>query len=69
MNELELLTEINENIKKMLGIVATQAMDDTKKIITLQKMGFNSTQISEITSIPVPTVKAKWLKNIKKKNK
>jgi len=67
MNEIELLTQLNENIKKLLGVTATQGMDDTKKIRTLQGMGFNSREIHEITGIPIPTVKAKWAKGNKTK--
>lgn len=66
MNELELLQEINDNVKKLVGVISTQGMGDDKKILTLQKMGFNSTQISEMTGIPVPTVKSKWMKKPKK---
>lgn len=67
MNEIELLQEINNNIKKLLGVMAVQGMSDDKKIITLQNMDFNSREISEITGIPIPTVKAKW--NKKRQNK
>lgn len=62
MTELTLLQEMNDNIKKLLGIMATQGMSDDKKIKTLQNMGFNSREINEITGIPIPTVKAKWVK-------
>ncbi len=63
--ERELLQEINGNIKKLVGVVATQGMPDEKKIVTLQKMGFNSSQISEMTGIPEPTVRKKWIKGKK----
>ena len=62
MNERELLAEISQDIKKLLGIMATQNMADDKKILTLQKMDFNSTQISAITGIPEQTVRNKWKK-------
>lgn len=68
MTERELLEEINGNIKKMLGVIATQSMGDDKKIVTLQRMGFNSTQISEMTGIPEPTVRKKWVSKAKKSN-
>jgi hypothetical protein len=66
MNEILLLQEINDNLKKLLAITATQGMSDEKKILTLQKMGLNSTQISEVTGIPIPTIKGKWIKKRKK---
>ncbi|HEY5748605.1 MAG TPA: hypothetical protein VIU12_21190 [Chryseolinea sp.] len=69
MNEIELLTLLNENVKKLLGVTAVQGMDDTKKIKTLQGMGFNSREIHEITGIPIPTVKAKWAKKSNKTEK
>ena len=62
MTELETLHEININIRKLLGVMATQGMSDEKKIVTLQNMGFNSREINEITGIPIPTVTAKWIK-------
>ena len=62
MSELELLNEINENLKKLIALTATQDMPDDKKINTLQAMGFNSVQISRETGIPISTVKAKWKK-------
>ncbi len=62
MSELELLQEINDNIKRLSAVITVQSFDDTKKILTLQKLGYNSTQISDITGIPVATVKAKWKK-------
>lgn len=64
--EIELLREINENIKRLTAVLTTQGLSDEKKILSMQKMGFNSTQISEMTGIPIPTVKAKWLKKTKK---
>lgn len=64
--EIEILEEINENIKRIGAVITTQGLPDEKKILTMQKMGFNSTQISEMTGIPIPTVKAKWLKKLKK---
>jgi DNA-directed RNA polymerase specialized sigma24 family protein len=66
MTERELLEEISSDIKKLLGVVATQGMSDEKKIITLQKMKFNSSQISEMTGIPEPTVRKKWISKGKK---
>ena len=60
--ERELLEEISSDLKKLLGVIATQGMSDEKKIVTLQKMGFNSTKISEMTGIPEPTVRKKWVK-------
>ncbi len=69
MTELELLQEINENIKRLLGAISTQGMNDEKKILTLQNMGFNSKQISEMSGIPWSTVKSKWKSNKNKKVK
>ncbi len=63
--EIELLEEINKNLQKLIGINATYGFPDEKKIITLQRMGFNSSQISDITGIPEPTVRKKWLKKSK----
>lgn len=62
MTEIELLHEMNRNIKKLLGVTATQGMSDDTKIKTLQNMGFNSREINEITGIPISTVKDKWVK-------
>lgn len=66
MTDIELLEEINTNIKKLLGVIATQGMSDEKKIITLQSMDYNSTDIHKMTGIPLSTVKRKWVKNKKK---
>ena len=66
MTEIELLQEINSNLKRLTAVMTTQGFADEKKILTMQRMGFNSTEISEMTGIPVPTVKAKWLKKGKK---
>jgi DNA-directed RNA polymerase specialized sigma24 family protein len=63
----EILQEINHNLQKLLGVISTQGMSDEKKIIILQRMKFNSSEISEMTGIPVPTVKSKWVKKNKKK--
>ena len=35
MRELEILEEINKNIKKLLGVIYTKGMEDDKKIMTL----------------------------------
>lgn len=67
MNERDLLAEISKDIKKLLGVIATQNMGDEKKIITLQRMDFNSTQISDMTGIPEQTVRKKWIKKGKAK--
>lgn len=62
MNELEILNEINSNIKKLLGVFATQGMGDEKKIALLKNMGFNSSEISHMTGIPDGTIRGKWKK-------
>jgi hypothetical protein len=67
LTELDLLTELNANVKKLLAIVATQGADDARKIIMLQKMGYTSTQISEMSGIPERTVRDKWTKSTKPK--
>jgi hypothetical protein len=67
MTELSILEEMNQNIKKLLGVFATQGMTDEKKIRTLQNMNFNSREINEMTGIPIPTVKSKWVEKPAKK--
>jgi DNA-directed RNA polymerase specialized sigma24 family protein len=46
--------------------MSVQGFSDEKKIFTLQRMGFNSAQIGEITGIPEPTVRKKWARKSKK---
>lgn len=65
MTDTDILQEINQNIKKLLGIMATQGMSDEKKIKALQSMNFNSREITEITGIPEATVRAKWSRKSK----
>jgi hypothetical protein len=62
MTELEILQEMNSNIKKLLGITVVQGFDESKKIRVLQGLGFNSREISELTGVPISTVKDKWVK-------
>lgn len=68
MTELKLLEEINTNIRKLLGVTATQSLSDEKKILVLQSMGFSSPEISSMTGIPEPTVRKKWKGKTKKQD-
>lgn len=66
MNENKLLEEININIKRLLGAVATQGNGTHEKIITLKSMGFNSVEIKAITGIPEGTTRTLWNKKPKR---
>ena len=66
--EVEILEEISGSLQKLIGIAVTQGQSDETKILILQRMGFNSSQISEMTGIPEPTVRKKWQKKQIKKN-
>jgi hypothetical protein len=66
-NELEILTEINENIKKLLAISAIQGKTPEDKLKILHGMGYNSFEIGELTGIPASSVRAKTNKKAKVK--
>jgi hypothetical protein len=66
MRDTELLEEINANIKKLLGVIATQGLNDEKKILTLQRMGYNSREIHEMTGMDEGNIRKKWKSKTKK---
>jgi hypothetical protein len=73
MTELELLNEINSNLRNLLFIMASEALPEERKYVFLKNMKFTSAEISRITGIPERTVRDKWSakssedKNVKKK--
>ena len=66
MNEKEILLEINENMKKLLGATAIQGKEKEDKIHTLKAMGFKSKDIQSITGISESTVRNVWNKKLRK---
>ena len=69
LNELEVLLEINSNLKKLLAISATQGKNEIDKIKIFYNLGYSSFEISELTGMPASSVRGIQNKKSKVKKK
>ena len=55
-SEIQLLHEINENLRKLLATTVIQGKTNAERVALLAKQGFTNDEISDITGIPRGTV-------------
>jgi hypothetical protein len=56
MNEIDLLSEINIKLGKLIGLLAIQGKARDDQVHVLASLGFSNSEISNLTGIPKGTV-------------
>lgn len=56
MNEIDLLSEINIKLEKLVGLFAIQGKGKEDQVFVLASLGFSNSEISTLTGIPKGTV-------------